>query len=86
MESPARAESAKGHLDPADRQYVESLAPGVERETVIASLTRYRAPEVLRAGDVLPDVTVRRPDDLEPTRLVQLLRGRPLLLVFGSFT
>ncbi len=86
MESAARAESAAALVDPADRDYVESLAPGVERETVIASLVRYRAPEVLQAGDPLPEVTVRRADDLEPIELAQLVQGRPLLLVFGSFT
>lgn len=73
-------------VDPADRRYVESLAPGVERETVIASLARYRAPETLQAGDVLPDVTVWRAENLEPVGLGQLVQGRPLLLVFGSFT
>ncbi len=73
-------------VEPADRRYVASLAPGVEREAVIASLARYRTPEVLQAGDVLPDVTVRRAEDLQPIELAQRVRGRPLLLVFGSFT
>ena len=86
MERAAGDESAGALVDPSDRQYVESLAPGLERETVIASLARYRAPEVLRPGDVLPDVTVRRAENLEPLGLGQLARGRPLLLVFGSFT
>jgi hypothetical protein len=53
---------------------------------VIASLARYRAPEVLQQGDGLPEVTVRRAEDLEPVGLAQLVQGRPLLLVFGSFT
>jgi hypothetical protein len=86
VESAARAESADGLVDPADRRYVESLAPGLERETVIASLVRYRVPEVLQAGDELPDVAVRRAEQLEPIGLGQLARGLPLLLVFGSFT
>lgn len=86
MESAAGDESAATLVDPADRRYVESLAPGLERETVVASLARYRAPEVLQAGDVLPDVTVRRAEKLEPIGLGQLARGRPLVLVFGSFT
>ena len=86
MESAAGDESAATLVDPADRRYVESLAPGLERETVVASLVRYRAPEVLQAGEVLPDVKVRRAEKLEPIGLGQLARGRPLLLVFGSFT
>ena len=78
--------SASEVFDPTDRGYVESLEPGAERETVIASLARYRTPETLVPGDPLPAVTVRRADDLEPVALVDLVLGRPLLLVFGSFT
>jgi hypothetical protein len=81
-----RDESTAPLVDSDDRLYVESLAPGVEREKVISSLARYRAPEVLQAGDALPEVTVRRAVDLEPIGLAQLVQGRPLLLVFGSFT
>ncbi len=72
--------------DPADRAYVESLPPGSERDTVIASLSRYRGPETLRVGDPLPTVAVRHADDLRSVVLTDLVRGRPLLLVFGSFT
>jgi hypothetical protein len=75
-----------GLVDPADRRYVESLPPGLERETVVASLARYRAPNTLRAGDALPDVTVRHAEGLEPVAISDLVEGRPLLLVFGSFT
>ena len=73
-------------VDPADRGFVESLPPGPERDVVIASLAAYRAPEALQAGDPLPAVTVRHAADLEPVALRELHQGRPLLLVFGSFT
>ena len=73
-------------VDPADRSYVESLSPGAERDAVVASLVRHRKPEAVRSGDPLPAVTVRRADDLESVELAELVRGRPLLLVFGSFT
>ena len=73
-------------LDPSDRGFAESLEPGPERDAVVASLAAYRAPEALQAGDPLPAVTVRRADDLEPIAVPELHRGRPLLLVFGSFT
>jgi len=86
MESSTRDEPATTLVDAADRSFVESLAPGAEREAVIASLVRYRAPDVLRPGDALPEVTVRRADDLASVELAGLVRGRPLLLVFGSFT
>ena len=72
--------------DPTDRGYVETMPPGTERDAVIASLAAYRAPEALRTDDPLPAVTVRRASDLEAVRLGELHRGRPLLLVFGSFT
>lgn len=87
---PVKSSGTGGHaaelVDPADRRFVESLEPGVEREKVIASLARHRAPEALDVGDPLPDVAARRADDLEPIELGRLVRGRPLLLVFGSFT
>ncbi|MCY7302790.1 MAG: hypothetical protein LH654_07085 [Thermoleophilia bacterium] len=73
-------------VDAEDRMYVESLAPGPERDAVVASLLRYRSPETLHVGDPLPAVTVRRADDLVPIELTALVRSRPLLLVFGSFT
>jgi len=86
MEPTAVGEPAAGLVDEADRRYVESLPPGAERETVVASLARDPAPEALRAGDALPGVTVRRADDLERVALADSVEGRPLLLVFGSFT
>ncbi len=73
-------------VDAEDRAYVESLASGPERDAVVASLLRYRNPEALEPGDPLPTGTVRGADDLEPIELSELVRERPLLLVFGSFT
>jgi hypothetical protein len=73
-------------VDPSDRSYVEQMPPGAERDVIIASLAAYRAPEALQGGDPLPSVTVRRADSLEPTSVPELHQGRPLLLVFGSFT
>ncbi len=73
-------------VDDEDRRYVESLAPGAERAAVVASVLRHRAPEALGIGDPLPAVTLRRAADLEEIALATLLKGRPLLLVFGSFT
>ena len=73
-------------MAPEDEHYVESLAPGPERDAVVASLTRYRRPEALRAGDPVPDVPIRRAEDLARVAVADLCQGRPLLLVFGSFT
>ena len=73
-------------VDAEDRAYVESLSPGPDRDTVIASLLRYRTPETLEIGDRLPAVTVRGADDLEQIEIPTLVHDRPLLLVFGSYT
>ena len=83
---PLSSEAAVELVDEADRRFVESLAPGAERDTVVASLARYRSPDTLRVGDPLPDVTVRRAEGLEPVALADLVTDRPLLLVFGSYT
>ena len=83
---PVSSETAVELVDEADRRYVESLAPGAERDRVVASLVRYRSPDTLRVGDSLPDVTVRRAEGLEPVTLADLVMDRPLLLVFGSYT
>jgi hypothetical protein len=81
-----RANDGATLVEEADRRFVESLPPGTERDTVVASLVRYRAAETLEAGDALPVVTLRRVQDLETVSVSDLVRGRPLLLVFGSFT
>ena len=86
MEHEGEHRSADEVADPTDRGYVVGMPPGVERDAVIASLAAYRAPEALQAGDPLPAVTVRRAAGLEPIAVPELQRGRPLLLVFGSFT
>ena len=86
MEHDGEHRPASEVTDPTDRGYVETMLPGAERDAVIASLVAYRVPETLRAGDPLPVVTVRRAAGLEPVAVPAFHRGRPLLLVFGSFT
>ncbi len=72
-------------LDPRDRAYAGELE-GDERETVVATVARYRRPERLRVGDDLPDLSAARLDDGARVELRDLVREQPLLLVFGSFT
>jgi hypothetical protein len=74
-----------GYLDPRDREYAESLS-GEERETVVATVARFRRPESLQVGDPLPDVELLRLEGAVPASLGSLVDGRPLVLVFGSFT
>jgi hypothetical protein len=77
--------AAAGYLDPRDREYAASLS-GDERETVVATVTRFRRPESLGIGDPLPELELLRLEDAEPVSLGSLVDGRPLVLVFGSFT
>ena len=72
-------------LDPRDRAYVEELHRD-EREVVVSTLARYRRPDRLAVGDLLPDLAAARLDDGTRITLRELTRDRPLLLVFGSFT
>lgn len=73
------------YLDPRDAEYAESL-PADERETVVATVSRFRRPDRLRVGDALPELELLRLEDGTETRLASLAGGRPLVLVFGSFT
>jgi hypothetical protein len=73
------------YVDPRDREYAESL-PAEERETVVATVTRFRRPDSLLVGDGLPALDLLALDDTRPVALSSLVDGRPLVLVFGSFT
>lgn len=72
-------------LDPRDREYVETLGPD-EREVVVSSLLRYRREPQLGVGDRLFALDLLELEDGRRVRLGDLPDGRPLVLVFGSFT
>ncbi|HWQ24659.1 MAG TPA: hypothetical protein VNK94_11190 [Gaiellaceae bacterium] len=72
-------------LHPRDREYVERLDEA-EREVVVSTILRYQRPGKLRVGDRLPGLEVHRLDGEGTVRLDRLSDGRPLVLVFGSFT
>ena len=76
---------AEPYLDPRDAEYAGSL-PADERDTVVATVARFRRPDRLRIGDELPDLELLGFEDGTPVRLTSLASGRPLVLVFGSFT
>ena len=73
------------YLDPRDSEYADSLS-GDERETVVSTVTRFRRPDRLRIGDPLPELELLRVADGAAVPLASLVDGRPLVLVFGSFT
>jgi hypothetical protein len=73
------------YLDPRDRAHADSLTAG-ERDTVVATVGRFRRPDRLAVGDPLPDIELLRIEDYSRVSLASLVDGRPLVLVFGSFT
>ncbi len=77
--------TAGAYLHPRDLEYIETLAAD-ERESAVATITRFRRPDRLRVGDALPHLDLLRLEDGRPVQLESLVDGRPLLLVFGSFT
>ena len=81
----SRDDAAATYLDPRDREYADSLS-GDEREAVVATVTRFRRPERLHVGDPIPELDVLRLGDGEQVALASIVDGRPLVLVFGSFT
>ena len=78
-------DEAGGYLDPRDREYVATL-DGIEREIVVSTVSTYRREDRLRVGDPLPAGELLRLEDGLPVTLESLVAGRPLALVFGSFT
>jgi hypothetical protein len=74
-----------GTLDPRDREYVESLGPE-ERGVVTSTILRYRREATLRVGDPVPAPSLHRLEDGRRVLVPDLVAGRPLVLVFGSFT
>ena len=76
--------TAESYLDPRDREYAESL-PVEERDVVLAAVTRFRRPDLLQVGDPLPDLELHDLDG-RSVGLRSLVNGKPLVLVFGSFT
>jgi len=49
-------------------------------------VSRFRRPDTLRIGDQMPDLELLRLEGGDRISLRSLLGGRPLVLVFGSFT
>ena len=77
--------TAGAYLHPRDLEYIDTLADD-ERETVVATVSRFPRPNHVPLGDELPRLDLLRLEDGRPVRLASLVEGRPLLLVFGSFT
>ena len=73
-------------IDPDDREFVAGIEDPAFRQVVVSTLERYRVPERLTAGDPVPAVTLHRLDPPGQVAVADLVQGRPVLLVFGSYT
>jgi hypothetical protein len=74
-----------GYLDPRDEAYAATL-DGAERDTVVATVTRFRREDKLHVGDAIPTLELLRLESGSSVALETLVGERPLVLVFGSFT
>jgi hypothetical protein len=72
-------------VDDRDAEYMLG-ASAEQQKAIVCTLTSYRYPDVLEAGDPLPDVMLHPLDATEPVALRALGGGRPLVLFFGSYT
>ena len=70
-------------VEPRDAEYM--LMEDLPQETVVCTITTYRHPDRLVVGDPAPDVELH---GLETgsSPLPALVRNRPLVLFFGSYT
>jgi hypothetical protein len=73
-------------VDAGDREYVAQISDAAQREVVVSTLLRYRVPEQLAVGDPVPAAEVTALDPPRVVRLDRLVRDRPVMLVFGSYT
>ena len=73
-------------VEPRDREHVARIADAAERDTVVSSLVRHRRAKPLRLGEPVPPLALYRGEDASAVRLDELVQGRPLVLVFGSYT
>jgi hypothetical protein len=72
-------------LAPREREFVEGIEDESERETIASTILRYRQPDRLHEGDEMPPLELLRLDGTAQP-LEELVGGRPLVLIFGSFT
>jgi hypothetical protein len=78
-------DATKPYLDPRDVEYLQTLERD-ERRVAVSTVTRFRRPDHLQVGDALPQLELLRHDDGTRVQLESVAAGRPLVIVFGSFT
>ena len=75
-----------GLIDPEDRAFVAEIEDTAFRQVVVSTLLRYRTAECLQVGDPVPAVSLTRIEPPDGVAVPGLVRGNPVLLVFGSYT
>lgn len=73
-------------VDPHDREYAVAVDDAGRQAAIVASMLRHRVSERLTTGDPVPAVTLTRLDPPGEISLDELASGRPVVLVFGSYT
>jgi hypothetical protein len=73
-------------VDRQDREYAAAVEDAGRQATIVASILRHRVSERLTTGDPVPAVTVLRLEPPGDVRFNELPAGRPVVLVFGSYT
>ncbi|MBI5876640.1 MAG: hypothetical protein HZB53_03240 [Chloroflexi bacterium] len=79
-------ETSQPYFNSEDREYLDRLTDEHKRAVVADSLTRYRRADRLAAGDPVPALPLTRLTGGGEVSLPDLVRGRPLVLLFGSYT
>jgi hypothetical protein len=69
-----------------DLEGIYAQTDPVEREAMICSITTYRSPNKLNAGDAIPHIELTSLETKQKIDLRTLAEERPLVLFFGSYT
>lgn len=72
--------------NPEDLAYLASIADPQKLALVAASLAKHRQDDTLEPGDRMPSLPLVRLLGGETVNLADLAAGRPLVLIFGSYT
>ncbi len=72
-------------VHPGDGEYIATLEDPLLREAAFCTVTTYRQPEKLKVGDPVPAVELTEmTTGAKISTAVQF--GKPLFLIFGSYT
>ncbi len=74
-------------VDGRDVEYILGAAGTEQGEAIVCTLTTYRLPDRIAVGDRPDDVVLHALDAAHASRqLGEFADGRPVVLVFGSYT